>query len=259
MDLSYERTGNGEPLVLIHGIGHRLQAWRPVVELICDQRETLALDLPGFGQSPMPPPGTPPGVSSLTRLVAEFLDEQALERPHVAGNSLGGFVGLELAKQGRVRSVTAISPAGFQSRPESYWSHSTLWLTRRVAGLVDGRIDRLVRAPAVPHGFSQLIAHPERIPAAELAGDVHALAHSPWFDATLPVITHERFSGGEEITVPVTIAWGERDHLLLPRQALRAARLIPHARVVKLRACGHLPYYDDPQQVAQVLLEGSGG
>lgn len=259
MQLSYDRTGSGEPLVLIHGIGHRREAWRPVVELIRDQRETVALDLPGFGESPMPPPGTPPGVDSLTRLVAEFLDELRLERPHVAGNSLGGFIALELAKQGRVRSATAISPAGFQSRAESYWSHSTLWLNWRVARLVDSRIDRLVRAPGARRGYAQLIAHPERVPPSALAGDIHALAHSPWFGATLPIITHERFSGGEDIAVPVTIAWGERDHLLLPRQAQRAAKLIPRARVLKLRDCGHLPYYDDPQQVAQVLLEGSGG
>jgi pimeloyl-ACP methyl ester carboxylesterase len=57
--------------------------------------------------------------------------------------------------------------------------------------------------------------------------------------------------------VPVTIAWGERDRLLLPRQARRAQRLIPSARVLMLRGCGHVPTYDDPEQVASVLLEAS--
>ena len=68
----------------------------------------------------------------------------------------------------------------------------------------------------------------------------------------------ERFSGGEEIDVPVTIAWGEKDRLLLPRQAARAAEAIPTARIVTLYGCGHVPTYDDPEQVASVLLDGSG-
>ena len=65
------------------------------------------------------------------------------------------------------------------------------------------------------------------------------------------------FAGGERIAVPVTIAWGAKDRLLLPRQARRAARAIPRARIVLLEGCGHVPTYDDPEQVARVLLEGS--
>src|SRR6516162_11880095 len=113
MNLNYHRAGSGPPLVLIHGIGSRWQVWDPVLPLLEAHREVIALDLPGFGDSPMPAPGTPPGVASLTRLVSEFLDGLGLDRPHVAGNSLGGWVSLELAKQGRVRTATGLSPAGF--------------------------------------------------------------------------------------------------------------------------------------------------
>ncbi len=80
-------------------------------------RDVVALDLPGFGASPPPAPGTPPGIESLTRLVAEFLDELGLERPHVAGNSLGGWLALELAKRDRVASATALSPAASPTAP----------------------------------------------------------------------------------------------------------------------------------------------
>jgi pimeloyl-ACP methyl ester carboxylesterase len=86
-----------------------------------------------------------------------------------------------------------------------------------------------------------------------------ALAHAPAFDPTLRAMLNRRFEHGEHIEVPVTIAWGERDRLLPPRQALWAKHLVPSARSVILYGCGHVPTYDDPEQVAAVLLEGSAG
>ncbi|MDQ6606442.1 MAG: alpha/beta fold hydrolase, partial [Actinomycetota bacterium] len=97
MSLSHRRIGSGPPLVLIHGIGSRWQVWDPVFEPLARAREVIAIDLPGFGASPPPPPGTRAGAGSLTRLVAQFLDELGLQAPHVAGNSLGGQIALELA------------------------------------------------------------------------------------------------------------------------------------------------------------------
>ena len=87
----------------------------------------IALDLPGFGASPMPPPGTPPGVDSLIALVQEFLDETGVERPHVAGNSLGGLIVLEMARRGRSarppRSPLPVSPtAARRLAPVSLWA-----------------------------------------------------------------------------------------------------------------------------------------
>lgn len=258
MDLNHHRTGSGEPLVLIHGIGHRWQGWRPVIGRIEDQREVIALDLPGFGLSRMPPPGTPAGVPSLTDLVSGFLDELELERPHVAGNSLGGWISLELARRGRVRTACGFSPAGFQSRAESRFSYSSLWLARRASRRLDGHVERLARSPlAIKLAFGQLTAHPERIPGPELAGDVHALATAPWFDATLTAITTSGFTGGEQISVPVRIAWGQHDRLLLPRQAERARSAIPDATVTIEPGWGHVPFHDDPDGVARVLLEAS--
>src|SRR5947208_15643419 len=113
MQLSHHRMGSGDPLVLIHGIGSRWQVWEPVIPRLSQEREVIALDLPGFGASPMPPAGTPAGIESLTRLVAEFLESIGLDKPDVAGNSLGGWISLELAKLGLVRSATGLSPAGF--------------------------------------------------------------------------------------------------------------------------------------------------
>jgi pimeloyl-ACP methyl ester carboxylesterase len=259
MHLNHLRVGSGEPLVLIHGIGHRWQAWLPVIDHLKPHREVIALDLPGFAGSPMPPPGTPAGIASLTSLVGDFLDELNLERPHVAGNSLGGWISLELAKQNRVRSATALSPAGFHNRLEGVFQRSSLVLASWGSRLIAPRAARILARPGVRRlAFNQFAAHPERIPLAEIVPVVRDLVHAPWFDETLAAINRAPFSGGEQIAVPVTIAWGERDRLLLPHQAKRAARAIPSARSLTLSGCGHLPFYDDPQQVAQVLLQASG-
>lgn len=259
VELNHHRAGSGEPLVLIHGIGSCWQVWNPVLARLEAERDVIAIDLPGFGASPMPPPGTPPGVPSLTKLVAEFLDQLGLERPHVAGNSLGGWISLELAKLGRVSSATALSPGGFFNDREADYARGVLrtlvWTARRLAP----HAERIVKPPiGRAMAFGVVTAHPTRIPPNDAALHLRALAEAPWFDDTLSAIaTTERFAGGERIAVPVTVAWGEHDRLLLPRQARRAQRAIPAARVITLKGCGHVPTYDDPGQVAEVLLAGS--
>ena len=258
MRLNHHRAGAGEPLVLIHGIGSRWQIWSPVLDRLAVQHDVVALDLPGFGDSPMPPPGTPPGSASLATLVSEFLNEIGIERPHVAGNSLGGLIALELAKRGGVRSATALSPAGFYNGPEAAYSRASLQLAVRAARRIAPRAQRLLRTPLGRRlALGQMLAHPERMPAADAAASIRAMASAPWFDETLAAIRRERFGGGKRIELPVTIAWGEKDRLLLPRQAKRASRLIPRARGVTLLGCGHVPMCDDPEQVARVILKGT--
>ena len=109
--------------------------------------------------------------------------------------------------------------------------------------------------------MGQVFAHPERIPAPAAIADARAFAHAPGFEATFAVASAPGagFRGGAEVTCPVTIAWGDRDLLLLPRQARRAAAQLAGARLVTLAGCGHTPTWDDPEQVARVLLQGSAG
>jgi pimeloyl-ACP methyl ester carboxylesterase len=258
MQLNYHRAGSGPTLVLIHGIGHRWQGWEPVLDRLAAERDVIALDLPGFGDSPMPPPGTRPGAGSLTDLVAGFLDELGVERPHVAGNSLGGWISLELARRGRVASATGLSPAGFHNRAEALYQYTSFRILIRTTRLAAPRAEKILSRPGVRKlAYGQLVAHPLRLPLADVGPTARALANAPWFDDTLKAINAEHFSGGETISIPVTIAWGEHDCVLLPRQAKRAARAVPSARLLTLTGCGHVPMTDDPEQVARVLLEGS--
>jgi pimeloyl-ACP methyl ester carboxylesterase len=259
MALNYHRGGQGEPLVLIHGIGSHLQVWDPALPYLEPEREVIAIDLPGFGASPMAPHDQPPGVETLVREVVGLLDELGLEQPHVAGNSLGGLLALELAKRGRAASATALSPAGFfRNGFEVGYARASLLLTIGLTKLLRPVADPLLTPPAGRIALlGQVFGHPTRVPPADAAATLRAAADAPSFYETLGPVARSRFTGGEAINVPVTIAWGELDRLLLPRQAARAAQLLPQARSVWLYDCGHVPTYDDPQQVAQVILQAS--
>jgi pimeloyl-ACP methyl ester carboxylesterase len=260
VELNFHRAGSGEPLVLLHGIGSRWQMWEPVLPQLEARHEVIAVDLPGFGASPRPPGGTAAGIPSLTRLVGEFLDGLGLERPHVAGNSMGGWISLELAKQARVRSAVALSPAGFHTSREAAYQRTVLWTTLRGAQLLAPISDRVAAWTLARRlAFWPFVAHPERLTPVDAADSTRALAGAPWFRETLPALVRDRFRDGASVTVPVTIAWGQKDRLLRPRQAPRAARAIPGARLEMLPGCGHVPTYDDPDLVARVLLEGSAG
>jgi pimeloyl-ACP methyl ester carboxylesterase len=84
--------------------------------------------------------------------------------------------------------------------------------------------------------------------------DMHALASAPGFDATLDAFSHEPFALDAPLRAPVTIAWGDRDQILLPRQAQRAMRITGARRFVRLRRAGHVPFWDDPDGVVDAVL-----
>ena len=110
----------GAPLVLLHGIGHRWQAWEPVLDGWPSHHDVIAVDLPGFGRSPVPDGGMPADMAGAVAGVAgRTRRPRRSSGPHVAGNSLGGAIGLELAAAGLAASATAFSPAGFFTRAEA--------------------------------------------------------------------------------------------------------------------------------------------
>lgn len=149
--VAYERTGSGEPLLLLHGIGHHLRAWDPVTRILAAEREVIAVDLPGFGTSPALPDGVPYDLATVGRVLGAFCAELGLDRPHVAGNSLGGLLALELGRTELVRSVTALSPAGFWTEAERRYAFGTLRTMRRSAlALPVPLIERLSRSAALP-------------------------------------------------------------------------------------------------------------
>lgn len=139
-------------------------------------RELLPRGLP---RSRRPEP-EPAGVASLTRLVGEFLDELGLDRPHLAGNSLGGWIPLELAKQGRARSATGLPPAGFHNALEGRFQRTSLWMTARTARVLAPRVGHLMKPKlARVFAFGQYVARPIQIPSDDAAATVRRLAGAP--------------------------------------------------------------------------------
>lgn len=260
MRLSYERRGEGPPLVLLHGIGHRWQAWLPVLDRLAEHHTVYALDLPGFGDSPLPPDWVPDGMPSAVALVRRALADLGLtgsDRPHLAGNSLGGALALELAAAGVAASATAFSPAGFTTPFELRLALANLRTLRATSRLPDGVLRTVLRSPAGRgFGYWLLLGHPTRIPVDLALGDARALRRAVGFDVIARQARGYAFAG--RVSVPVTVAWGTRDRILLPRQARRARHRLPLARHEWLPGAGHVPMLDAPDRVAALILETTG-
>jgi pimeloyl-ACP methyl ester carboxylesterase len=257
MALAYETRGSGPTLVLVHGTGSHRGMWDPVVEALARERRVIAVDLPGFAGSADEP--ADPSPMGLATYLERWFAEQGLDRPHLAGNSLGGGLALELARRRAVASATALSPIGFWTPRELAFAQRSLRAARAIIKRLRPAIPALTRTAAGRIAlFSQVYGRPWRLSPDEARAAIDAFVDAPAFDAVLEASGHYRFGAGDELRgVPVTIAWGTRDALLIPRQAKRARRLLPWAQHVVLRGCGHVPCRDDPEAVASALLAGS--
>lgn len=247
--LEHVRRGRGEPLLLVHGLGGERVIWEPVLDLLAAERDVIAVDLPGFGASPALPDDVDPTPAALAAALAGFLTSLGIERAHVAGNSLGGWVAVELARQRRALSVTGLCSAGFWARPLGPRPSSTRAVGRALAPLIGAAV-RSTRARRLLLATS--VGHPERVPPRAAAKLVRAYVAAPAFERANAAMRAGVIEGVEDLGVPVTLAWGDLDRLVRePRGG------VPGARSVILHACGHIPTWDDPAQVAGVLLDAS--
>ena len=149
MSLAHVRRGSGPPLVLIHGIGSQWQMWKPVLDRVSREREVVALDLPGFGDSEEY--RARPTVEALASAVAEFLDGIGLGGAHVAGNSLGGGVALAMARAGTARSACLVSPAGFINDREGIYARAAAHGVPPRGEARGAARGALLRRPGAPH------------------------------------------------------------------------------------------------------------
>ncbi len=252
--LVYDRKGTGETVVLIHGIGHRRQAWGPVFDRLAEHYDVIAVDLAGFGESPGYPRGTAYTMeNAMLDLTANFA-EWGIDQPHVVGNSLGGAIALELAARGHASSVTALSPAGFFGTVDRLHPLALLSVLRLAAKLPDSVLERVSRLRAGRLLIGGLLyAHPGRKSAEETFGDSVALKRCTGFFQTIRSGLHYRFDSPVE--VPATVAWGTKDLILLYRQAAVAARRLPDARHVPLVGAGHVPMTDEPDLIVELVEE----
>ena len=253
--LASERHGSGEPLVLVHGVTHRRQAWYPVLDRLCAHREVILVDLPGHGQSdPLCLDGRTV-TEALSELFRGFLAEQGLDRPHVAGYSLGGRIALEAAARGDARAVTAFAPAGFwRTAAECGYTRRVFTSAARISERIGPRAERLASSSAGRRlMYGLLMARPGRVGADHALGDLRAFEYArPALRLILDAATP--FTGHIPADVPVTVAWGSRDLILPPWQAEVARAVLPGAEHVRLPGVGHVPMWDAPDEIVRLLL-----
>ena len=238
MALAYETHGSGPPLVLLHGTGSHRGMWDPVVGALARERRVIAVDLPGFagsgGRARRPEPRR---AHDLPRALVR---RQGLDRPHVAGNSLGGGIALELARRHAVASATALSPIGFWTPRELAFAQRSLRAARAIVKRLRPAMPALTRTAAGRVAlFSQIYGRPWRLPPDDALAALDAFVDAPAFDAALDAVGHYRFGAGDELRgVPVTIAWGTRDCAAHPapgRAGAAPAAVGPARRAARVR------------------------
>lgn len=254
--LNYVESGEGPVLVLLHGIGMSSNAWKPVMPLLSQSRRVIAFDVSGFGKSEPLPLAVAPTTENLVITLRQSLLEMGIDEPvDIAGNSMGGWMALEAARQGFARSVVAISPAGLWQTPPLRAKH-TFFGIRRIARVLPGLVSTALRASWIREIVMAmpLTTGCRRMPAEAAIEATLDFVNASGFDRTFAHAT--RFTGGEGIQVPVTVAYGTHDWLLPPRARLRD-ELPAQTRWLEPKGWGHVPMWKDPEGVAQLILSGT--
>jgi pimeloyl-ACP methyl ester carboxylesterase len=253
------REGAGEPLVLLHGVICGERVWRHVAPLLAPTHDVIApaaLGHYGGRRATV----RPTNIEHIVDDAERSLDELGLESPHLAGNSMGGWVALELARRGRARTVCALSPAGF-------WDHSWEDKHRAFRVLTKAAQDTRHSRTILP-----LLARSRRFRRWALRyGALHGerVSRTDLIDLAEDTIGCEIYEDIEGTTdqiapldsspCPITLAWSGQDRIFpVDLYAARARELIPGADFIVLDDVGHMPMLDDPQLVADTILAVTG-
>jgi pimeloyl-ACP methyl ester carboxylesterase len=259
------RGGCGPPLVCLHGFTDTWRTWELVLPALERHHDVLAPTLPGHA-------GGPPlegefGDALLADAVERAMDDAGFETAHIAGNSLGGFVALQLAARGRADSVVALAPAGGwavgdESFKETLGYFATMQEQLRAAA-PQADADTLAASPERRRLATSLIAtNFEHIPAELIA---HLMLGAASCKAVVPMIEYamrESYTlDAETISCPVRIVWGTDDKLLpWPGAAARfRSDWVPRADWVELEGIGHCPQLDVPLETAQLIVGFTAG
>jgi len=254
VSLSLTRSGSGEPLLLLHGLGSSRRDFTAVLPELSEHFEVLNVDLPGIG--PSRHLDEVPTVPAVTDAVERTLDEAGVGRIHVLGNSLGARVALELAVRGRALSVVAIAPSGLNVPPERLYQGLTMGMARIGMQTMAPLIAAMSWSAA---GRAALMAPLKALPWStspeEATGAREGFVESRDFWRTvLWSLMLDVPQGLDRITCPVTLVQGVADWVA-SGQTVRYLPLIPDARFRLLQMAGHAPQSDRPETIARLVRE----
>ncbi len=255
------RGGHGAPLVLLHGVSMSWRAWRPVLGELERHHDVFAPTMRGHRGGRPWDEDVPVRVPELVDAVCAELDDAGIDTAHVVGNSLGGWVALELARRGRALSCVALSPAGAWRRP--------LDLRRLVASfriaMALGRpawIRRLADRPRARRVMlRRIMENGDRVPGAEVPGLFDDLEGCAMLDEFLAgARAQDAFAPLASASCPIRLAWAEHDRTIpWARYGVPMRARLPGAEVVRLPGCGHVPMWDDPELVVRTILQVTVG
>jgi pimeloyl-ACP methyl ester carboxylesterase len=255
------RAGEGEPLVLIHGFTATWRCWLPVLAELVPRFEVIAPTLHGHdGGTALPPREAPHSIARAADFLEAHLDEIGVTTAHLAGNSLGGALALELAKRGRARSVVGISPAGGLRPGDDAAARQIIKVFSRMQKTTTASVKMLPRVMARPNlrrlALRDVMTRGHQVPAAEAL----ALARSSIrCDIVEDVYTVLRNGDAalhdlDKIDVPVLVAWGDKDRILpLPVHSPRLREEIRGLEFRTMPGVGHTPMWDDPGLIAATI------
>jgi pimeloyl-ACP methyl ester carboxylesterase len=236
--------------------------WEPVLPLLGHHHAVFAPTLPGHAGGTPLGEGITPSIAAMVDAVEADLDRAGIDKAHFVGNSLGGWLSLELARRGRALSVVAFGPAGAWRSHRRFKAllagfRLSFWLTRKLARWADA----IARRPRLRKLllFTQC-EHPERIPAEALAAALRSSLEAPVVGGLLRAVDHTPFAALTAKTdIPIRIVWAEKDRII-PWKHFGTALVerLPGAEVVRLAGIGHVPMYDAPDEVARLVLEVTG-
>lgn len=256
--LHYLERGEGDPVLLLHGVNCGAEGWQATVDRLAPHARVVAPDLPGWGDTP-PPPGFRYEMPDLTRFMLATMDALDLPRATVVGWSFGGCLAMHLAAAApeRVNRLVLVAPGGLAEAV--HWSYRALaipglgeWMLRPTMSNI------MTGLKAITHDLSGV--------PAEFTDYLQRVSRNPWFrETTLKWVRTgrvlwegaRRICIGErlgEIRCPTLVLWGEKDPLVPPSQAPIAAR-IPGARLRMLPDTGHIPHMENPDLFHSLLLE----
>jgi pimeloyl-ACP methyl ester carboxylesterase len=255
------RAGEGEPLVLIHGFTATWRCWLPVLGELVPRFEVIAPTLHGHdGGAPLPRSETPHSIARAADFLEQHLDELGVGTAHLAGNSLGGALALELAKRGRARSVVGISPAGGLRPGDAATARKVIKVFTRMQTTTTKSLKFLPKVMARPGlrrlALRDVMTRGHQVPAAEAIGLAQSSVRCSIVEDVYAVLRSGQASllDLDRIAVPTLITWGDKDRIL-PMDA-HSPRLREEIKGLEFRVhpgIGHTPMWDDPGLIATTI------
>ena len=260
MEMKYLRSGSGKPLLLIHGIGGSARSWSTIWPALAERRDVIAIDLPGFGDTPRLVGET--SMRTLSDAVTSFIDAKGLRGIDVVGSSMGARLVLELARRGGVvGSVVSLDPGGFWRGWERHAFFSSIWLSIRAVRLLQPLMPAISRSKvARTMLLAQFSRRPWALPPDVVLDEMRAYARATAFDELLHDLAYgeeQEGAPGGSIGAPFVIGWGRNDRVCFTNQAQRALALFPDARLHWFERCGHFPHWDSPQETLRLILDNA--